>query len=88
VIYVGDTVADMHTIAKVRQVQPDRPWFAVGVLPPHVQATAVNKQAYIATLQQAGAQVVYDNVQELTVEAIDALVRGEERGERGEERKF
>jgi HAD superfamily phosphatase len=76
VIYVGDTVADMHTIAKVRQIQPDRPWFAVGVLPPHVQETAVNKQAYIATLQQAGAQVVYDNVQELTVEAIEQLVRG------------
>lgn len=78
ILYVGDTVADMHTIAKVRQVQPDRSWFAVGVLPPHVQKTEVNKQAYIATLQQAGAQVVYDNVQELTVEAIGALVRGEE----------
>ena len=80
VIYVGDTVADMQTIARARQVQPDRRWFAVGVLPPHVQETDATKQAYIATLQQSGAQVVYDNVQELTVGAIEGLVRSEERG--------
>lgn len=78
VIYVGDTVADMHTIAHARQRQPDRPWFAVGVLPPHVQETDARQQAYTATLQQSGAQVVYSNVQELTVGAIRKLVRSKE----------
>ncbi|PSB29644.1 TIGR01548 family HAD-type hydrolase [Stenomitos frigidus] len=80
VIYVGDTVADMHTIVKARQLYSDRHWFAVGVLPPHVQETAANKQTYISTLQQAGAQVVYDNVQELTVGAIERLVKQERGG--------
>jgi HAD superfamily phosphatase len=74
VLYVGDTVADMHTIAKARQRQPDRRWFAVGVLPPHVQETEVHKQAYTETLRESGAQVVYNNVQELTVGAIERLV--------------
>ena len=78
VLYVGDTVADMRTIAKARQRQPDRRWIAVGVLPPHVQDTEAHKQAYTATLLQSGAQVVYGNVQELTVEAIGRLVRSEE----------
>ena len=76
VIYVGDTVADMQTIARARQAQPDRPWYAVGILPPHVQETETRKQAYAQTLEQAGAQVVYGNVQELTVEAIGGLVGG------------
>ena len=77
VLYVGDTVADMRTIAKARQVQPDRRWVAVGVLPPHVQDTEAHKQAYTATLRESGAQIVYNNVQELTVGAIERLVRGE-----------
>ena len=74
VIYVGDTVADMRTIANARQLQPDRSWFAVGVLPPHVQETEAHKHDYATTLSQSGAQVVYGNVQELTVEAIGKLV--------------
>jgi HAD superfamily phosphatase len=78
VLYVGDTVADMHTIVHARQVQPDRRWIAVGVLPPHVLETLERRQAYAQTLEQAGAQIVLGNVQELGVEAIEELVRGEE----------
>jgi len=78
VLYVGDTVADMYTIASARQLQPDRRWFAVGILPPHVQETAERSQAYAQTLQQAGAQMVLSNVEELTLGAIGRLVRGKE----------
>lgn len=78
VLYIGDTVADMRTIANARQAQPDRRWVAVGVLPPHVQETDAHREAYTATLRQSGAQVVYGNVQELTVRAIEQLVRSEE----------
>ncbi|MBW4471400.1 MAG: TIGR01548 family HAD-type hydrolase [Stenomitos rutilans HA7619-LM2] len=80
VLYVGDTVADMHTIANARQVQPDRCWIAVGVLPPHVQETPEHRQPYAHTLEQAGAEIVLGNVQELSVEAIGKLVRGEGEG--------
>lgn len=74
VIYVGDTVGDIRTVINARQSQPDRPWLAVGVLPPHVQTTDAQRQSYRATLQTAGAQVVFDNAQELTPAAIEALL--------------
>jgi HAD superfamily phosphatase len=70
VIYVGDTVADMYTIAQARSQQPDRTWIAVGVLPPHVQSDAEIKAAYAETLKQAGAAIVLDSVQQLTPERI------------------
>lgn len=70
VIYVGDTVADMHTIVKARSQQPNRNWIGVGVLPPHVQETAARRDAYKKTLIEAGATFVLNNVQDLTPETI------------------
>jgi HAD superfamily phosphatase len=66
VIYVGDTVADMYTVANARQIQPDREWVGVGVLPPHAQETADLARAYTHTLRQAGATIVLNNVEQLT----------------------
>jgi HAD superfamily phosphatase len=74
VIYVGDTVADMYTIAKARELQPHRPWIGVGVLPPHVQETIARSQAYSETLQKAGAAVVLRNVEELNPAKIAELL--------------
>ena len=73
VIYVGDTVADMYTIAQARVRQPGRSWIGVGVLPPHVQETEARKLAYQETLKQAGAAVVLENVQELKPEMVERL---------------
>jgi HAD superfamily phosphatase len=81
VLYVGDTVADMYTVERARQMQPDRRWIAVGILPPHVQETSdplrvsQRQSAYAESLQQAGAEVVFTNVQELTTIAIQQLVK-------------
>jgi HAD superfamily phosphatase len=66
VIYVGDTVADMHTVEKARSLDNSRTWVGVGVLPPHVQETAARRDAYAETLMKAGAKIVFNNVQELT----------------------
>ncbi len=74
VLYVGDTVADMQTIAKARHLQPDRLWIAVGVLPPHVQSTLARSEAYAATLEQAGASIVLPQVEQLTPAQIQQLV--------------
>ncbi|UBF25310.1 HAD-IA family hydrolase [Kovacikia minuta CCNUW1] len=74
IIYVGDTVADMYTVENARQQCPDRRWVGVGVLPPHVQDTAEQSQTYAATLQKAGAKVVFNNVEELTPVQIRKLV--------------
>jgi HAD superfamily phosphatase len=38
ILYVGDTVADMHTVVNARTQQPDRVSIAIGVLPPHILA--------------------------------------------------
>ncbi|MBW4563290.1 MAG: TIGR01548 family HAD-type hydrolase [Mojavia pulchra JT2-VF2] len=74
VLYVGDTVADMYTVEKARNLHPQRTWIGVGVLPPHVQETATRRDAYAETLKKAGAAVVLSNVQELSPGKIQELV--------------
>jgi HAD superfamily phosphatase len=74
VFYVGDTVADMYTILKARELAPHRQWIAVGVLPPHVQKTASRKDEYAASLINAGADIVFCNVQDLTPARVVELV--------------
>ena len=73
VIYVGDTVADMYTVNKARNLEPKRTWIGVGVLPPHVQQTSERSEAYRQTLKQAGAILVFSNVEQLTPEQILSL---------------
>jgi HAD superfamily phosphatase len=75
VIYVGDTVADMYTVVKARELQPHRPWIGVGVLPPHVLETAERSQAYSETLQKAGAAVVLRNVEQLNPAKVEELLQ-------------
>lgn len=71
IVYVGDTVADMYTIVKARTTETNRKLFAVGIIPPHVQADRIN--SYTANLIEAGANIVLKNVKELTPESIDLL---------------
>jgi len=73
VVYVGDTVADMHTVEKAKAVDSSRTWLGVGVLPPHVQEIAEVREAYTQKLIQAGANIVFNNVQELTIKTIAKL---------------
>jgi len=74
VIYVGDTVADMYTIEKAKALYPERRWIGVGILPPHVQETAERRNAYEEILKEAGAAVVFSNVEQLSVDQIQRLV--------------
>lgn len=73
VIYVGDTVADMYTISKAREIESDRLWLGVGVLPPHVESNPQEKDLYISQLEKAGAITVLNNVQQLTPNLIKTL---------------
>ena len=73
VVYVGDTVADMHTVEKAKAVDNSRTWLGIGVLPPHVQETTPIREAYTQKLMQAGAKIVFNNVQELTIKTISEL---------------
>jgi HAD superfamily phosphatase len=69
VIYVGDTVADMQTVLRARQVAPQQVWVGVGVIPPHVRS----REEYAAQLRQAGAEVVLEALPELTPAILEQL---------------
>jgi HAD superfamily phosphatase len=74
VIYVGDTVADMYTVEKAKAIVTERLWIGVGILPPHIQAISEDQEAYKNKLQAAGAAVVFNNIQQLTVNEIQKLI--------------
>lgn len=74
VFYVGDTVADMYTVQRAREQSPERMWIGIGVLPPHVQANEEQSLAYTNSLETAGADAVFWNVQELTPDKIEHLL--------------
>lgn len=73
IVYVGDTVADMQTIVRARNMQPGRSFFAVGVLPPHVIADAPQIDGYQQGLITAGASLVINSARELTPNLIAAI---------------
>jgi HAD superfamily phosphatase len=75
IIYVGDTVADMHTVTKAKSIAPRRRFIGVGVIPPHVHQEQSQVTPYTTTLHQAGAQLVLNNVQELTPQQIDRVLQ-------------
>jgi len=70
VLYVGDTVADLQTVQRASRLQPSRTWVGVGVIPPHVS----DRATYRTRLHTAGAVLVLNDVEELTVEAITRLI--------------
>jgi HAD superfamily phosphatase len=74
VLYVGDTVADMYTVTAARSQQPDRQWIGVGILPPHAQAPADYARDYARKLEQAGAAIVLNNVEQLNAAQIRRLI--------------
>ena len=76
VIYAGDTVADIYTIVKARQLQPNRVWLGIGILPPHVLDDVVRCEAYSVALKNAGSVSVLRNVEELTPARIWELDGG------------
>lgn len=71
VVYVGDTVADMQTIARSRAQDKSRSFFAVGSLPPHIANGDLGmRSAYEARLRSAGADWVVPSVTAVTAEAL------------------
>jgi HAD superfamily phosphatase len=74
VIYVGDTVGDMHTVTLAKKEQPNTKWIGVGVLPSHVQKNVEQQAKYQEKLKKAGAVIVLNNVEELNFNLIASLV--------------
>lgn len=74
VFYLGDTVADMYTVVNAKEIQPERPWVAVGVLPPHLQTSEVKQADYAQKLMEAGAEIVLSNLEKLDLKLITELI--------------
>jgi HAD superfamily phosphatase len=70
VFYVGDTVADLHTVRKAKHQHPDRQWLGVGVLPPHVYYPIEQKEQYSALLSASGASFVLETVEQLNADCV------------------
>jgi HAD superfamily phosphatase len=71
VAYLGDTVADVHTVLRARQAAPTQRWLSLAVAPPHLHGPDRRqaRQHYEQQLRQAGA----DRVIEATAAALPAL---------------
>ena len=74
VFYLGDTVADMYTIAKAQELKPERHWIGIGILPPHVQTSETRKADYAQKLMEAGAEIVLSNVEKFDLPMIQELI--------------
>ena len=59
--YIGDTVADVHTVVNARQQRPDLPWQSLAVAPPHV----ADVEAYHRLLRDAGADRIVVTTRDL-----------------------
>jgi HAD superfamily phosphatase len=70
VFYVGDTVADIATVFQAQEKFPERPWYGIGVLPPHARGQA----EYGQHLQRAGAIDVLEQVLDFTPAKMQALL--------------
>lgn len=76
VLYVGDTVGDIQTVFRARDVESSRLWCAIGVLPPHVCETQERQFAYEDVLRNAGADLVLPRVESLIPGLILGLIPG------------
>ena len=72
IAYLGDTVADVLTVQRARQLCPNGRFLSLVVAPPHLHAPeAVQRRAaYEARLIEAGADVVLPSTQALEPEAL------------------
>jgi HAD superfamily phosphatase len=74
VFYLGDTVADMYTVVNATEINPERNWIAIGILPPHVQTSEVRTADYAQKLMEAGAEIVLSNVEKFDLAMIKEFI--------------
>jgi HAD superfamily phosphatase len=74
VFYLGDTVADMYTVVNAREIQLERNWIGIGILPPHVQTSEARMADYAQKLLAAGAEIVLSNVEKFDLSMIKELL--------------
>ena len=76
VVYVGDTVADIQTVLRAREVRPNLKCLAVGIIPPHAWDNPEVHDNYGKTLREKGADWVCERMTELTPEVLQQVIQG------------
>ena len=63
VAYLGDTVADVHTVVQARKRWPEQHFISLAVVPPHLQSEeqAPARRIYEQQLMEAGADLVLNS---------------------------
>ncbi len=72
VAYLGDTVADVLTVQRARQAQPQQRWLSLAVAPPHLQGAGLEdaRSAYEQGLLAAGADQLLSHTASLTPQLL------------------
>ena len=67
IAYVGDTIADINTVINARKVIPSQKFISIGIAPPHLHSKSRFKErnSYEKNLQDAGADLILDSINEI-----------------------
>jgi HAD superfamily phosphatase len=65
IAYLGDTVADVNTVLRARELIPQQRWMSLAVAPPHLQSPGQSeaRAQYEENLRAAGAEVILTTTQ-------------------------
>ena len=65
--YVGDTIADIHTVANAKKEIPSQKFISIGIAPPHLHSKyrLNDRNAYEKNLKEAGADLILNSINEL-----------------------
>ena len=65
IAYLGDTVADVHTVMRAQEQVPQQRWMSLAVVPPHLQSPGQSEARahYEENLRAAGAEVIFPTTQ-------------------------
>ncbi len=67
IAYVGDTIADIHTVTNAREKIPSQKFISIGIAPPHLHLKSRLKERnlYETNLRKAGADLILNSINDL-----------------------
>ena len=73
IAYVGDTIADIHTVNNAKKMIPGQNFISIGIAPPHLHlgSRIKERKLYESKLTEAGADLILNRVDELNDMTID-----------------
>ena len=80
IAYVGDTIADINTVSNAKKRIPSQKFISIGVAPPHLHLESRMKESisYESKLEEAGADLILNTVNDLKNIDIDFFKKFQE----------